>query len=248
MVGTVIREALELQRRLLGPLALATMLVFLPLAAAVLALGLAVPSSSAADQGLMIIDGVGSILLFTPLASLIAVRSAMALERDGAASVRRHVGDAFGLLVAFVLTQLLALLVIAALPLALIGAGLALGVPAIALVGSAMLIGSALVNGVRLAVATTAAATGDARLGPALRRSAALTRGRWLATAGTLLAVLAIALVVSLALSLVALPVPAGAARDVADGLVGLVGNAVLVPFVALVQYRLYRVLESRAA
>lgn len=248
MVGIVIRQALDLDRRLLGPLALATGLVFLPLAAALLALGLLVPPSARSDQGLMIIDAVGSVLLFTPLASLIAVRSAIALERDGAVAVRRHVGAAFSLLVPFVLTQLLALLVIAALPLALIGAGLALGVPLLTLLGSAMLLASGLVNGVRLAVATTATAVGDARLGPALRRSAALTRGRWLATLGALLAILAIGLGIALALSLVAAPFPDGAARDAATAVAGLLGNALTVPFVALAQYRLYRELSARSA
>ena len=51
MVGQVIREALDAYRRLFGPLTLATILIFLPFAVALLALELAAPDSSATRQG-----------------------------------------------------------------------------------------------------------------------------------------------------------------------------------------------------
>ena len=248
MVADVIREALALYRRLGLALAAVTALCFLPLAAAVLALGLAVPRSQQAEIGLAIVDAAGSVLLCTPLASLVAIRTAAACERDGAAGVARHIGGAFGDLPAYVLTQLLVLAVIAALPGALIAAGYAAGSPAVVFFGALLLLVSALVNGVRLAVATVAVAVGDARFGPALRRSAALSRGRWLVVLGTLLATGALALAVSFAVSAITAPVPAGIAADVASAVADVVANAVAVPFVALASYRLYRLLNARPA
>ena len=247
MVGEVIREAFDAYRRAFAPLTVATILIFLPFTVALLALQLAAPDSTSTRQGLMIIDAVGSVLLFAPLAAITAIRTGRALEQGGDASVRRHLGDAFGLLVPYVVTQLLVLLVIAGLPGALIAAGYAAESPLVMTLGAGLLIGSALVNGVRLTCATVAAAVGDARYGPALRRSAGLTRGSWLKVLGTLVVATLLALVATLGLSAITLPFPAGTARDVATSLAGLIGNGVTVPFIALVTYRLYRALEARA-
>ena len=246
MVGSVIREALDAYRRLFGPLTLATLLIFLPLTAALLVLQLAVTASTATSQDLAILDAVGSVLLFAPLAAITAIRSCQALERGGPVSVRAEVGAAFGLLAPYVLTQLLVLLVIAALPGVLIAAGFAADSPLLMTLGFGLLLGSALVNGVRLTVATVAVAVEDARYGPALRRSVALTRGSWLAVLGTLLVAVLFAFAVSLGVSTIALPFPSGAAADVATSVAGLLGNAVVAPFLALVSYRLYRALEAK--
>ena len=246
MVGQVIREALDAYRRAFAPLTVATLLIFLPFTAALLALQLAAPDSTSTRQGLMIIDAVGSLLLFAPLAAITAIRTGRALERGGDAAVRRHLGEAFGLLVPYVATQLLVLLVIAGLPGALIAAGYAAGSPLLMTLGAGLLIGSALINGVRLTCATVAVAVDDARFGPALRRSAGLTRGSWLKVLGTLVAATLLALLIALGLSAIALPFPAGAAQDVGTSIAELLANAVTVPFIALVSYRLYRALEAR--
>lgn len=248
MVGQVIREALEAYRRLLGPLAIATALIFLPFAAALLALELATPASTATRQSLAIIDAVGTLLLFAPLAAITAIRCGRALERGGAVSVRAELGAAFGLLVPYVATQLLVLVVIAGLPAVLIAAGYAAGSPIMMTLGAGLLFGSALLNGVRLTVATVAVAVEDARYGPALRRSAALTRGAWLAVFGTLLIAVLIALGITLGLSAIALPFPAGAAQDVATSVAQLIANALSAPLLALVSFRLFRALEARQA
>ena len=246
MVGQVIREALDAYRRLFGPLTLATILIFLPFAVALLALELAAPDSTATRQGLMIIDAVGSVLLFAPLAAITAIRCGRGLETGATVSVRRQIGEAFGMLVPYVLTQLLVLLVVAALPAVLIGAGYVAGSPLLMTLGFGLLFGSVLVNGVRLTVATVSVAVGDARYGPALRRSASLTRGSWFAVLGTLVAATLLAFAVTLGLSAIALPFPAGAAQDVGASLAELIANGFSVPFIALVSLRLYRALEAR--
>ncbi|MGI9116150.1 MAG: hypothetical protein ACR2JV_00760 [Gaiellales bacterium] len=248
MVGTVMREALAQYRRQFGPLVLAVLLIFLPEAAALLALQLAVPDSTRSQQGLAVIDAVGSLLLFAPLASIVVIRAAIADERSGAARVRDGVGPAFGLLVPYVLTQLLVLVVIAALPGALIVAAYVSGSPMLMTLGIGVLLGSALLNGVRLAVATVAVITDDARFGPALRRSAALTRGAWLRTFGVVIVLGLSALVVALALNSIALALPSGTGQDVATSVLGLVANALTLPLVALGTYRLYRALEAQAS
>ncbi len=248
MVGQVIREALDLYRRLFGPLVAASFAIFLPLTIALLALQLAVPDTSSAQERLAIIDAVGSLLLFAPIASIAIIRSAISLEQTGTARVRREIGPAFGLLVPYVATQLLVLAVIIALPGILIAAGYAAGSPTIMTMGVGVALASTLINGVRLAVATVAVVTGDARFGPALRRSRALTHGAWLRTLGVLLVLSLLALAIALVFSSVGLAFPVGPAQDVATSLLGLIANALTVPLIALGTYRLYRVLEAQAS
>ena len=84
MIGQVIRESLGLYRRLFGPLVVASFLIFLPFTIALLALELVVPDTPRTQQGLAIIDAVGSVLLFAPLASIVIIRSAIALEQTPA--------------------------------------------------------------------------------------------------------------------------------------------------------------------
>lgn len=246
MVRQVIGEALALYRRLFRPLVVASFVIFLPFTIALLALQLAVPDTTSTQQGLAIIDAVGSLLLFAPLASIVIIRSAIAMEQTDTASPRREIGPAFGLLVPYVITQLLVLLVIVALPGLLIAAGYAAGSPTIMTMGVGVLLGSALLNGVRLTLATVAVVTGDARNALALRRSAALTRGNWLRTLGVLAVLTLIALVIAAAVSSIGLAFPVGSAQDVATSIFGLIGNALTVPIVALGTYRLYRVLEAQ--
>ena len=116
MVRIVIREALDLYRGLFRPLVLVTGLIFLPLAAAMLALELAVADSQSMQQRIAIIEVVASLLLFVPLASIIAIRSAMASEKGEPLTLRQAADDAFELLPTYVITQLMVLLVIVALP------------------------------------------------------------------------------------------------------------------------------------
>lgn len=248
MVALVIRETFGLYRRLFVPLVAASLLIFLPFTIALLALQFAVPDTTSTQQGLAIIDAVGSLLLFAPLASIVVIRSAIALEQGGSAQVRRQVEPAFGLLVRYVSTQVLVLLVIVALPGVLIAAGYAAGSPTIMTMGIGVLLGSALLNGVRLAVATVAVVTGDAFNVLALRRSAALTRGSWLRTLAVLLTLTAIAAVLAIVVSSLGLALPEGAARNVGTSAFGLVGNALTIPLVALGTYRLYRALEAQAS
>ena len=248
MVRQVIREAFGLYRRLFKPLVVVSFLIFLPFTIAMLALQLAVPDTSSTQQSLAIIDAVGSLLLFAPLASIVIIRCAISTEQTGDASARRELGSAFGLLVPYVITQLLVLVVIVALPGLLIVAGYATGSPTIITMGVGVMLGSALLNGVRLTVATVAVVTGDARYALALRRSAGLTRGNWLRTLGVLVALTLIALVIAITVSSIGLAFPTGPAQDVGTSIFGLIGNALTVPIVALGSYRLYRVLEAQAS
>ena len=248
MIGQVIRESLGLYRRLFGPLVVASFLIFLPFTIALLALELVVPDTPRTQQGLAIIDAVGSVLLFAPLASIVIIRSAIALEQTETAQVRREIGPAFGLLASYVITQLLVLLVIVALPGALIAAGYAANSPTLMTMGIGVLFGSALLNGVRLTVSTVAVVTGDARYAPALRRSATLTRGKWLRTLGVIVTISLIALAVAITISSFGLAFPEGTAAAVGSSAFGLIGNALTVPIVALGSYRLYRVLEAQAS
>lgn len=248
MVRQVIGEALGLYRRLFGPLVVATFLIFLPFTIALTVLELIVPDTTSTQQGLAIIDAVGSLLLFAPLASIIVIRSAIAVEQTDHAQVRREVGPAFGLLVSYVVTQLMVLLVIVALPGLLIAAGYAANSPTIMTMGIGVLLGSALLNGVRLTVSTVAVVTGDARHALALRRSAALTRGNWLRTFGVVITLSVIAVLIAATVSSIGLAFPAGPAEAIGGSLFGLLGNALTVPIVALGSYRLYRVLEAQAS
>ena len=89
-------------------------------------------------------------------------------------------------------------------------------------IGAGVLVRSALFNGVRLTVATVAVAVGDCRYGPALRQSAALTRGNWLRTFGVILILALIGFAAAAVLSSISLAVPDGAARNITGSLVGV--------------------------
>ncbi|MGA0122236.1 MAG: hypothetical protein ACO3KD_04415 [Gaiellales bacterium] len=246
MVRSVVGDTLSLYRRLAVPLGVATALVFAPLAVALLALELAVGQSTRSQQGLAIIDAVGSVLLFAPLAAIIAIRCAIALDEGRAAEPRREAAFALQLLPRYVLTQLLALLVIAGLPLVLIAAGVATGSPGLTAVGAGTLLASGLINGVRLGLCTVLVVTGEGAYAQALRASARLVRGRFWSALGTLLVITLIALLIALLLSSVALAAPAGAGRGVIEAVVGIVVNAITVPFAAVGLYRLRGALRDR--
>ena len=248
MVGSVIRGTFELYRRLAVPTGIAAALVFAPLAVALLVLELLVGTSVRTQQGLAILDAVGSVLLFAPVAAIIAIRCAIAVDEGRAPAPRQEAGPALQLLAAYVLTQLLALLVIAGLPLFLIGAGIAAGSPTLTAIGAGTLLASGLINGVRLGLATVLVVTGEAVYAKALRASAGLTRGSYWATLGCLVVITLIALVLAALLSTVALAAPAGAGRAVIEAVVGIVVNAITVPFAAVGLYRLYGALRERRA
>lgn len=248
MVGSVIRGTFELYRRLAVPAGIAAALVFAPFALALLALELVLGTSERTQQGLAILDAVGSVLLFAPLAAMIALRCAIGLDEGRPAEPRREAGPALQLLATYVLTQLLALLVIAGLPLVLIGAGIAAESPTMTALGAGTLLASALINGVRLGLATILVVTGEAVYAKALRGSAALTRGSYWGTLGSLVAITLIALALAALLSTVALAAPVGAGRAVIETVVGVVVNAITVPFAAVGLYRLYGALRERKA
>lgn len=245
MVRIVIREALDLYRVLFRPLALVTGLIFVPLALAMLALQLAVVDSQSTQQSIAIIEIVGSLLLFAPLASIVAIRSAMASEARESLTMRQAVGDAFGLLPTYVITQLLVLLVIVALPGILIVGGWISGSQLMLTLGLGTLLGSAVLNGVRLGVATVAVVTGDSRMAPALRHSAQLTRGRYWAVLGVIVILSMIAFAITLIFSSFGLAAPAGATSAIFGAIISVVTNALTVPLVALGTYRLYRGLQD---
>ncbi len=246
MVGSVIRGTFALYRRLAVRTAIATAIIFTPFAVALLALELVIGTSERSQQGLAILDAVGSVLLFAPLAAMIAVRCAIALDEGRAAEPRREAGPAFQLLTAYVLTQLLALLVIAGLPLVLIGAGIAADSPTMIALGAGTLIASGLINGVRLGLATILVITGEAVYVKALRASAALTRGSYWATLGALVAITLIALLLAALLSTIAQAAPEGAGRAVLEAVIGVVVNAITVPFATVGLYRLHGALRER--
>lgn len=243
MVRTVLSEGVELYRRLAVRAGAATLLIFLPFAAVLAVLELLAPDGADAEQGVAILDAVGSLLLFAPLASILTIRVALRVERGEDARPAAEVMDAFGILPAYVVTQLLVLLVVVGLPGAIIAAGFAADAPLLVSVGAGVLIASAIVNGVRLAVATVAVAVGDARYAVALRRSAQITRGRYWPVLGVLAITALIALAIALALTSVSLAAPDGAGRVVVEAAVGVVANAITVPLVTVLAYRLYRTL-----
>ncbi len=245
MVRTVIREALALYRKLFRRLALATALIFLPFSAVLLAIQLSIPDTTSSQQSLVILDGVGSLLLFAPLAAIVIIRTAIATEADQSAPLRHELGEAFSLLPTYVITQLLVLLVIVALPGVLIIAGWLGGSQLLLTIGFGTLLGSAILNGVRLALATVAVVTGDARMAPALRRSAGLTRGRYWSVLAVILIFLLFALVIALFFSSLVLAVPGSATQAIAGAVLGLIANALTVPLVVLGTYRLYRTLQA---
>jgi|GEM_PF-1893766 len=245
MVRSVIREVLALYRRLFRPLTLATALIFLPFGIALLALELAVPDSQSTQQSIAIIEVVGSLLLFAPLASIVVIRSAMAAENDEPLTFRQAMGDAFGLLPTYVITQLLVLLVIIALPGLLIVGGWISGSQLMLTLGLGTLLGSAILNGVRLGVATVSVVTGDAQMAPALRHSAQVTRGRYWAVLGVIVVFSLMAFAVALVFSSIGLAAPAGVANSIAGAVVSVITNALTVPLIALGTYRLYRRLQD---
>jgi hypothetical protein len=246
MVRSVVAGTFSLYRRLAVRAGLAAALVFAPLAVALLALELAVGQSTQTQQGIAIIDAVGSVLLFAPLAAIIAIRCAIALDEGRTAEPRREAAAAFQLLPRYVLTQLLALVVIAGLPLLLIGAGIATGSQALTAIGAGTLLASGVINGVRLGLATVLVVTGDGAYAQALRASARLVRGSFWGSLGTIVAITLIALVLALLLSTVAIAAPAGAGRAVIEAVVGVAVNAVTVPFAAVGLYRLVGALRER--
>ena len=247
MVRSVLGGTFALYRRLAVPAGLAAALCFAPLALALLALELAAGQSAETQRGIAIIDAVGSVLLFAPLAAIIAIRCAIAIDEGRPVEPRREAGTAFQLLPRYVLTQLLALLVIAGLPLLLIGAGLATGSQALTAIGAGTLLASGVINGVRLGLATVLVVTGEGAYAQALRVSARLVRGRFWGSLGAIVAITLIALALALLLSTIAIAAPAGAGRAVIEAVVGVVVNAVTVPFAAVGLYRLVGALRERA-
>jgi hypothetical protein len=245
MVRSVISETLALYRGLFRPLTLATALIFLPFAIAMLALELAVADSPNTQQSIAIIEVVGSLLLFAPLASIVIIRSAMASEADESLTLRQALDDAFGLLPTYVITQLLVLLVIVALPGLLIVGGWISGSQLMLTIGLGTLLGSAILNGVRLAVATVAVVTGDSQMAPALRHSAQLTRGRYWSVLGVIVVFSLFAFAIALVLSSIGFAAPAGTASSIAGAIISVVTNGLTVPLIALGTYRLYRRLQD---
>jgi len=248
MIGTVLRDTLGLYARLASRLVPATALVFAPFAVAMLALELTAPAGPDRELDLAIIDAVGAVLLFAPLASIAAIRCAIAVEGDATPSPLREVARAFPLLVPYVGTQVMVLIVIAALPALLVILGFALAQPLLTTVGLGVLLASAIVNGVRLAVATPAVVVDGVRFGPALRRSSELVRGRFLVTLGVLAVIAVAALSIGLLLSSLPLAAPDGAPRAVVGAVLGVVVNAITIPIGALAAYRLYRALVAARA
>lgn len=241
MVRTTLSEALELYRRLAARMALTALLVFAPLAAGLLVLELLAPSGSRTEQALAIIDAVGSLLLFAPLTAIITLRVAFQVERGEPPQPAREVMEALALLPAYVLTQLLVLLVIVALPGALILAGLGADAPLLVSVGAGILIASVIVNGVRLTLATVPVVTGEARYALALRRSAQVTKGRYWPTLGVLALTSLLVIAIALVLNSIGFAAPLGAGRSVLNAITSLIANAITVPLITTVAYRLYR-------
>jgi len=241
MIRIVIREALALYAQLAVRISIAAAVIFLPFAIGLLFLDLTVPESTRANQGLAIVDAVGSLLLFAPLVSILTIRLAFRRERDEPIKPLDELMDTFGLLPSYVITQLLAILVIIALPGILIAIGFATGSPLIVSAGVGTLLASVIINGIRLTLATIPVVTGDARFATALRRSSQLTKGRYWITLGTVAAATVVALAIALLLSVITLAAPIGIARSSAEAVVGLITNAITIPLITLVLYRLYR-------
>ncbi|MSO46813.1 MAG: hypothetical protein EXQ67_01830 [Thermoleophilia bacterium] len=245
MIRLVTKEAFALYLRLGRRLALVTALIYLPFTIALLALTLVTPDTKSTQQSIAIIEVVGSLLLFAPLASIVVIRSAMAVENDEPLPLRQAVGDAFELLPTYVITQLLVLLVIVALPGMLIVGGWLSGSQLLLTIGIGTLIGSAILNGVRLGVTTVAVVTGDARMAPALRHSAQLTRGRYWSVLGVLVVFTLFALSIALVIQSLGLAAPAGTIDAVVTAILSVITSALTVPLIALGTYRLYRRIQD---
>jgi hypothetical protein len=240
MVRTVLRETLDVYRALALPLILWTAAIYLPFALVLLALQLSVPATDANLQSLAIVDIAGAVLLFQPLATILAIRTARRREHEEPIAMRSDLGAAFGLLVPFVFTQLLVLAIIALVPGAFIVAGLLLEAPLIALIGLGMLLASAVVNGVRMWLATAIVVVEKARYATAIRRSVNLSHGAFWSVLGVIVALALIVLLVSLIGNAITLVGGSGAVGAVTSRLGSLLVTAVSVPLVAIGAYRLY--------
>ena len=247
MVRTVLRETLDAYRGLARALIPWTALIYLPFAIVLLALQLAVPDTEANRQSVAIVDVAGAVLLFQPLATILAIRAVQRRERDEPVAMRRDLGDAFGLLAPFVFTQLLVLAIIALIPGLFMVAGFLLEAPLLVLIGLGMLLASAIINGVRMWLATAVVVVEDVRYAGAIRRSVALSQGAFWGILGVIIALALIALLISLIGNAIALVGGTGILGIVTTRLGSFLVTALSVPLVALGIYRLY-VARSEAA
>lgn len=240
MVRTVLRETLDAYRGLARALVPWTLLIYLPFAIVLLALQLAVPATDENLQSIAIVDIAGAVLLFQPLATILAMRAVQGRERGEATAMRRDLGDAFGLLVPFVFTQLLVLAIIALIPALFMLAGFLLEAPLLVLIGLGMLLASAVINGVRMWLATAVVVVEGRRYATAIRRSVALSQGSFWGILGVIVALAVLVLVISLVGNLIALAGGSGATGAIASRIASLLVTAISVPLVAIGIYRLY--------
>jgi hypothetical protein len=254
VVGKVISGAFDAYAALFPVLIAVTAAVVVPYEAVLLALQLSAPDTDDARTGLLVVDGVASVLLVLPLVTVVAMRCGQARERGEAPRPWRALVEGLELLTVIAGTQLLVLLAIAFLPGLLILGGAAAGLPGLVLAGSVTLLASAIINGVRLALAVPVVLLENGpRFGSALRRSAELVRGAWRSTLLTLLALGGCALLIQLvataaaAVAIASVAGEGGRTEDVAARLAAALSGILTLPFVALGSLALYRA-RSQAA
>lgn len=245
MVRSVLRETLDAYRGLARSLIPWTALIYLPFAIVLLALQLAVPDTEANRQSIAIVDIAGAVLLFQPLATILAIRTVRRREREEPIEMRRDLGDAFGLLVPFVFTQLLVLAIIALIPGLVMVAGFLLEAPLVVLIGLGMLLASAVINGVRMWLSTAIVVVEKARYTRAIRRSVGLSQGSFWGILGVIVALALIVLLISLVGNAIALVGGTGTVGVLTSRIGSFLVTAISVPLVAIGIYRLY---AARAA
>lgn len=164
--------------------------------------------------------------------------------------MRSDLGEAFGLLVPFVFTQLLVLAIIALIPALFMIAGFLLEAPLLILIGLGMLLASAVINGVRMWLATAVVVVEGRRFTAAIRRSVALSQGSFWGVLGVIVALALMVLLISLVGNAIALAGGSGTTGAIAGRVASLLVTAVSVPLVAIGIYRLYanRVRASQAS
>ncbi len=244
MVGRVISGAFDVYGAAFPLLIGVAAALVVPFQAVLMALQLAAPDAADAEDGALVIGGLGTVLLILPLITVVALRVAEARERGTRLQPRAPLQEGVELLPAIAGTQLVVVLAIAALPGLVILIGASVGSGPLVGGGFAALLVSAVVNGVRMCLALPVLLLEGPRYAAAIRRSSALVRGAWLPTFLSLLAVVGVVLlleVIAAASAAATVQSKSEAADVVAERAAMAITTILAAPFAALATLLIYR-------
>jgi hypothetical protein len=244
VVGRVISGAFDVYGTAFPLLIGVAAALVVPFQGALMALQLAAPDTTDAQNGALVIGGLGTVLLILPLVTVVALRVAEARERGTRLDPRTPLQEGVELLPAIFGTQLVVVLAIAALPGLVILLGASTGSDALVGGGFAALLVSAVVNGVRMCLALPVLLLEGPRYATAIRRSAALVRGGWLPTFLSVLAVVGVVLLleaIAVATAAVTIQSKSEAAEVVAERVAAAITTILAAPFAALATLLIYR-------